>query len=332
MSKKFNPWIYDIDKNGKISKAEALKAISDYFAGKITKGQILEVLLLYFGLPFDPWIYDVNKSCYIEVAELLQAVNDYFAALITIEQYQEVRALWENYTKNPACPEEDELLKELKSGEVGANWWSYSLAERWEIAHYVAEYCAKLPIGTYSAKGARECAGAPFYQKVRNKCHNHLCIRYSLIGDCSTCRAADPGVGWGNNCFENYWQDKDGNWHCYYNPDCFKLPMHWCSLTSWWFLPEHAVYLTHAICALPVGTNLYDFNSWLFFQYTDAEIKPGVKPKVTANTMKVGDLVTVNPIIFFNGYMDIKTAPGDPLAGWKITEAGAIPYYGPWEK
>jgi len=44
----FDPWIYDEDEDGAISKSEALTSITDYFAGDITKAQALEVIALYF--------------------------------------------------------------------------------------------------------------------------------------------------------------------------------------------------------------------------------------------------------------------------------------------
>jgi len=44
-----DPWSYDSDYDGKISKSEALVAIADYFSGDITKAQALEVIALYFA-------------------------------------------------------------------------------------------------------------------------------------------------------------------------------------------------------------------------------------------------------------------------------------------
>jgi len=45
----FNPWDYDLDENGVISKMEALTAVVDYFGGLITKQQALAVIVLYFA-------------------------------------------------------------------------------------------------------------------------------------------------------------------------------------------------------------------------------------------------------------------------------------------
>jgi hypothetical protein len=45
----FDPWSYDDDKDGEISKVEALNAVVDYFDGVITKDQAIEVLWLYFA-------------------------------------------------------------------------------------------------------------------------------------------------------------------------------------------------------------------------------------------------------------------------------------------
>ena len=45
----WDPWAYDENSDGIIQKAEALKAIQDYFDLKITKAQVLEVLQLYFS-------------------------------------------------------------------------------------------------------------------------------------------------------------------------------------------------------------------------------------------------------------------------------------------
>jgi len=45
----FDPWDYDVDSNGEVSKAEAIKAVQDYFNGLIAKMQALEVVAFYFG-------------------------------------------------------------------------------------------------------------------------------------------------------------------------------------------------------------------------------------------------------------------------------------------
>lgn len=44
-----DPWDYDVDEDGEISKTEALAAVVDYFANLISKAQALEVIALYFG-------------------------------------------------------------------------------------------------------------------------------------------------------------------------------------------------------------------------------------------------------------------------------------------
>ena len=45
----FNPWDYDLDEDGVISKVEALTAVADYLSGSITKQQALAVIVLYFA-------------------------------------------------------------------------------------------------------------------------------------------------------------------------------------------------------------------------------------------------------------------------------------------
>ena len=45
----WTPWIYDENGNGTIDREEAVHAVQDYFADKITRDQVIEVLKLYFG-------------------------------------------------------------------------------------------------------------------------------------------------------------------------------------------------------------------------------------------------------------------------------------------
>ena len=45
---------YDFDGNGGISKNEAIAAVVDYFAGRITKAETIAVIVLYFSAPAEP--------------------------------------------------------------------------------------------------------------------------------------------------------------------------------------------------------------------------------------------------------------------------------------
>ena len=45
---------YDFDGDRGISKAEAIAAVVDYFVGRITKAQAIEVILRYFASPTEP--------------------------------------------------------------------------------------------------------------------------------------------------------------------------------------------------------------------------------------------------------------------------------------
>ena len=45
----WDPWVYDENSDGVIQKMEALQAVQDYFAEKIAKAQVLEVIQLYFA-------------------------------------------------------------------------------------------------------------------------------------------------------------------------------------------------------------------------------------------------------------------------------------------
>jgi len=241
---------------------------------------------------FDPWQYDVNNSCYIETDELTQAISDFEAGLITEEQQLQVIALWSENIQNPACEPEPDLDMKLKSGDIGANWWSYSSSERQDMAKYAIE---KYSVGVGAsawAQGQFDCAGGPYdIETEKILCYQHAFLRFLVFGDSDLPTSPmDLPISVG------YWRDAEGNWHCLYNPNSFKLPVYWVSLVSWWFIKPEGPYLTHSMCALQVGPDKSNFDSWIFFQYSDTDIRPGVKPHTTANTMKVGDLVQVKNV------------------------------------
>ncbi len=51
---------YDFDGSGGISKNEAIAAVVDYFAGRITKAQTIAVIVLYFSAPTEP---EPSENC-----------------------------------------------------------------------------------------------------------------------------------------------------------------------------------------------------------------------------------------------------------------------------
>ena len=42
---------YDLNRNGVIDRDEIIKAIGDYFDREITKGEVIELIRLYFAEP-----------------------------------------------------------------------------------------------------------------------------------------------------------------------------------------------------------------------------------------------------------------------------------------
>ena len=67
---------YDFDGNGGISKNEAIAAVVDYFAGRITKAQTIAVIVLYFSAPAEPGPGD---DC-IEAVSIDGTVNGQWAS------------------------------------------------------------------------------------------------------------------------------------------------------------------------------------------------------------------------------------------------------------
>lgn len=89
----FDPWDYDLNRDGYIDDSERLKAVQDYYAYIITRGQLDQVLALPAPPPEPP---PPPPPCATE-AEKLQAVTDYYAGLITRAQVDAILAM-------PTCP------------------------------------------------------------------------------------------------------------------------------------------------------------------------------------------------------------------------------------
>lgn len=70
-------------------------------AYKVEVGNLSEMIT---KVGFAPWVYDTDGDCYISLSESNVAVHDCYMGVITEAQRDEVVALWQNGTRNPACP------------------------------------------------------------------------------------------------------------------------------------------------------------------------------------------------------------------------------------
>lgn len=202
----------------------------------------------------------------------------------------------------------------LHSGEIGANWWSYSQQKRLSIASYAIENYSVPLYGELQATGYGQsgCLGGPYTNiKEPPVCAQHFFLRFCIMGNSDL-----PMSGWGKPLSARYWRDNKGEWHCHYYPDSFKLPVF-----SGYTLKLG--FLQHSICALLIDNNFpQDFGSWIFFQYNDTNIQPNTFTNVTADTMNPGDLALVRNVVSVGqgGWFE-----GNEEYSWDITEAGAVP-------
>lgn len=225
---------------------------------------------------FDPWQYDTDNSCYIEVGEVVKAANDHLAGLITKEQADQVTALWENHTRNPACGapppdylemERDELYAYLISKSISRDWWSLPESERRELASRIINWWS-VPFGTIITvgEGDLDCVGNihTIKQVGHNPCSYNADIRCCLFS----------GNLQGIACPSNKYYLLRNEWHCYRVND-FGLPTFSSVTLAQWNETRQNWDWAHSIVAIQVGENKLDFYSWLFFQYTATDIKPG---------------------------------------------------------
>ena len=223
--------------------------------------------------------------------------------------------IWEIPQPEP----EPDLDRRLKSGEIGANWWSYSQSERLSYARYAIEnYSTGISIRK-KAEGQADCAGEPYTDiSTAVACYKHFLVRFCRLGNSDLPTApAHKSVTFA------YWQDPQGIWHCLYCPDSFKLPIYEAiRVRAWFSSPDAPFHIQHSMCALQVRAYPSDFDSWIFFQYGDTDIKPGAPVETVANMMKEGDLLVLRNITHLRTWGH---RYGDEVYCWEITRLGAEP-------
>jgi hypothetical protein len=273
--------------------------------------------------PFDPWTYDTDGSCYIEFMEWYKATEDYSNGLITETQRLQVDELFQYKIRKPACIKDylsiskDELHNYLMAGAVADDWWSLSEADRKMLALKIIDWWS-VPLGVLriGGYGDLDCEGNIHTQENVRPCFLNGLVRLTLFSGKKT----GPS--------DQYYLYRD-KWYCLHCQG-FGLPVY-MGVTA-------AESFGHFILAFQVGTNQLDFASWVFFQYGDNDIHIGEWQMPTPGEVYVRDPWHIDfgsynsdPIAHWE-LVGLGIKPGDPKTGWEITEAGDIPYYGPWEK
>lgn len=144
----------------------------------------------------------------------------------------------------------------LVSGYIGENWWDFTEPERRRIAETAIRNVLFYEIGS-GRYGNANCAGGT------GGVLNFMC------GHNATIRALKFGRTSITGGDESYYNDLDGNEHCFVPNERFDLPCDYIVATS------HDGCWGHSLCGIRVNKNIDDLNSWIMFQYSDFDIKPG---------------------------------------------------------
>lgn len=175
----------------------------------------------------------------------------------------------------------NELYEELITGYVSSAWWDMSEADRRELALRIINWWS-IPLSIYEIKTW------PNWEIRKPYCLGNASIRFSIIGDCSLCFPSSIVVG---DDTPDYWK-LGGTWKAFGEDDCFNLPCKLCVV--------NATDFSHAICALQIGEDQLDFDSWIFFQYNEADIKPGDSQMPAPGSTEILNVNTV----YLGGWSD----------------------------
>lgn len=145
----------------------------------------------------------------------------------------------------------------LKNKIIAKRWWELTDREREIFADYIIRNWLFYYI-PYKREGQRECKGGTGDWKRAVCLHNAL-IRYLRFG---------KGEKHYDQISSCYWSRDGKEEYCYWE-ESYDLPVFPVSVVT--MGPGYG----HAICAIQIKKNKKDFNSWRFFQYSNANIKIG---------------------------------------------------------
>jgi len=149
---------------------------------------------------------------------------------------------------------------------------------------------------TSMCEGPTNCVGGcPTYGSA-------VCVQNALI---RVLRFVEPNESF-SKC---YYKNALGEEVCYYYPESYCLPCYPVTVVS----VPNSFY--HSIACLQIGTDVNNFNNWLFFQYNASDIVPGSWDMPLPCSVVVDNLVNGICAGYGNGVS---------IAKWNIDENGVI--------
>ena len=179
-----------------------------------------------------------------------------------------------------------ELHAYLSDGSVARDWWSLSYDSRKQLGINIIQWWS-VPLGSvpYGTKSNTKPNWDPYTDPHSNDfvvlCRGDAGIRY-----CIMCGELDcPNDLW---YFIAGFQPGQGEWYKQEYSTPFHLPVYVAN--------KSGVGENHTICALQIGENEADFSNWIFFQYGNADIKPGNWQMPYGATLKVEEMATIDSL------------------------------------
>lgn len=178
-----------------------------------------------------------------------------------------------------------QLYAYLQEGVVADVWWDLSEHHRERIAGMVIRYWG-LDVATSYKWYCEDVNGILQWRERGADCSVNAVVRVAAIGSQNVC-----------TCGEYYYADDSWNDFCGLS---FGLP---CYIA-------HVDTIGHALAAIQVGDNFNDFDSWIFFQYRDANIRVGNWQMPRGSTVEIFEVTSP---LHCGGYMDYET-----LVSWEV--------------
>ena len=191
-----------------------------------------------------------------------------------------------------------ELLPYLTSGFIKGIWWELMYSYRKALAIRVIKDFTPSCVIDEVTKGLDNCEGIGEGQWERASCTQNAAVRYIYFNNKNPDGELFPS--------NMYWRDRGSSPYCIHPGRCLNLPVALASI----FKDENGLYIFgHSACAIRIGEDTQDFNSWLFFQYHTQEIVPGNEEQ-----MPFGSQVSVATILSISDWV----ISSQPIAGWNV--------------